>query len=137
MLLRNNHPNKQFVAEKDSLEEHSSSHTTLDLYKCGMCNKSFSLKSNMTAHMRSVHCEDWPYKCGLCNKCYVSKNYLIHHFKVYHGNQPQNIQQNASLTMGQKDTKLGQRIPLPQKNNESFVPSTSMNNHQYNPFLKY
>ncbi|KAJ9578515.1 hypothetical protein L9F63_005244, partial [Diploptera punctata] len=56
-------------------------------FKCSVCNKSFSLKTNLIRHL-SIHNKEKPYKCSLCNESFTQKYYLSQHQYVHSDEKP-------------------------------------------------
>ena len=53
-------------------------HAGLKPYSCGKCNKSFTLKSVLTRHVR-IHTGYRPFKCSACGKSFFQKKDLAGH----------------------------------------------------------
>lgn len=54
-------------------------------FKCTQCDRQFSYKSNLLAHIKVVHQKLLPYKCEFenCNKSYPSINRLRIHMRTH------------------------------------------------------
>jgi len=58
-------------------------------YKCGICNKSFSLKGTLKTHIW-IHTKNKPYKCLICNKSFSQASTLITHKVIHNAEKPFN-----------------------------------------------
>ncbi|XP_060873508.1 zinc finger protein 254-like [Metopolophium dirhodum] len=58
-------------------------------YKCGICNKSFSLKGTLKTHIW-IHKKNKPYKCFICNKSFSQASTLITHKVIHNAEKPFN-----------------------------------------------
>ena len=56
------------------------------LFFCDECGKSYTLKSNLTVHINSVH-KGVKHQCGFCETCFYSKSNLLKHVKSIHQNK--------------------------------------------------
>ncbi|XP_066950264.1 uncharacterized protein [Macrobrachium rosenbergii] len=60
--------------------------TTIQLepisYKCDHCLKNFTLKSNLTKHIR-LHTGEQPYSCNYCSRAFSHKSNLTRHIKLH------------------------------------------------------
>ncbi|CAH0602380.1 unnamed protein product [Chrysodeixis includens] len=61
--------------------QHMREHASLPVYRCDICNKSFSDSSNFTKH-KKVH-NFKVFVCDLCKKKFQSKNGLIKHLEMH------------------------------------------------------
>ena len=52
-------------------------------YNCDLCDKSFSAKTSLNLHIKSVH-ENVRYNCDRCEKSYSWKNQLDRHIRIVH-----------------------------------------------------
>ena len=57
------------------------------LYKCSMCDRSFSFKSTLVNHKRTVHVTKG-YVCALCNKGFPLHGDLVRHSYTHSPNKP-------------------------------------------------
>lgn len=58
---------------------------------CSICGKAFTLRSNLTVHMR-IHTGEAPYHCSICSKKFSDSNALKrHHVMHQRKNQTQQI----------------------------------------------
>lgn len=52
-------------------------------YKCTVCTKGFTKKSNLDIHMQT-HSGERPYECNLCIRKFTQSNMLKAHLKTIH-----------------------------------------------------
>ena len=76
---------KEFFSLQNSPSTHS--HVHQHPYKCGVCNKSFSRKSEHSVHMR-IHTGQHPYQCNICKKFFTRQNNLTVHLRIHRGECP-------------------------------------------------
>jgi len=61
--------------------------SSLDIYKCNECPKSFNTKIMLAYHSR-IHTGELPFECDLCGKAFSVPHYLMTHMRSHTGEKP-------------------------------------------------
>ena len=81
-------------SQKQALNKHISEirEEGKKLFKCDICDQSFSQKGNLTKHTASVHDSNKSFKCGICDHNFCQKaNLKIHVAEIHEGKKPKKI----------------------------------------------
>ncbi|XP_044743907.1 zinc finger protein 391-like [Chrysoperla carnea] len=77
--------NKQYQ-KIEALKYHEAKHTEERvLVYCEQCGQSFTTKSNLECHMKTVHSQERPYRCEQCPKRFKNMKTLNDHLKTHLG----------------------------------------------------
>ncbi|XP_030050723.1 zinc finger protein 25-like [Microcaecilia unicolor] len=71
-------------SRNSNLRIHERIHTGGELYKCPECDKSFTRKNHLSIHER-IHTGEKPFKCSECDKRFNQKSHLRTHEKIHTG----------------------------------------------------
>lgn len=74
-------------AHKSQVLQHMVSHSGTKPHTCHVCSKSYSQKGSLTQHMRT-HSGERPYACVTCGKTFIIKAMLMQHVRVHTGEKP-------------------------------------------------
>ena len=65
-------------SNKHSLNQHMNIHDELKAFKCDVCMKIFDRKSRLIQHFRT-HTGEKPFECKACNRKFTLKSHLVEH----------------------------------------------------------
>ena len=84
------HPTEELELESNINENENMSEIltkngidTSKIYKCGLCETSFSNAKGLTRHIDSVHLKK-KFRCNICSKEFNSKDNIMAHTKKFH-----------------------------------------------------
>uniref|UniRef100_A0A663MBG3 C2H2-type domain-containing protein n=1 Tax=Athene cunicularia TaxID=194338 RepID=A0A663MBG3_ATHCN len=69
------------------LVKHRQNHRGRGPYRCDVCGKRFSLKTNLVTHQR-IHTGERPFTCGVCGRRFNQKGNLVTHYRTHTGERP-------------------------------------------------
>ena len=75
---------KAFTSRKRLRSHHQNKHETNKKFKCGMCDKSFTVKAHFLGHLNS-HSDTKPHECEHCQKSFSYISSYQRHVKVCKG----------------------------------------------------
>ena len=74
---------KQFNSKRNFVRHHNAIHLKLKLYKCKICDKSYTdstpLRYHMEIHKLNFEPNKRHFKCSECDKSFMLQRYLDHH----------------------------------------------------------
>ncbi|XP_075901117.1 uncharacterized protein LOC142900614 [Nelusetta ayraudi] len=120
-------------ARKDHCREHEGTHTD-ERHVCQECNKSFSMRTSLTRHMK-VHTGEESQVCQECNQTFSLKKNLVRHMKIHTGERPyvcqtcaKSFRLKTSLKFHEK-THTGVRPHVCQECNKSYLLKKNLVRH--------
>lgn len=78
--------NKSFSV-KENLSVHRRIHTKERPYKCEVCSRAFEHSGKLHRHMR-IHTGERPHKCSVCSKTFIQSGQLVIHMRTHTGEKP-------------------------------------------------
>lgn len=76
-------------SQKSHLTQHSRTvHERLRPHKCDQCDMAFAKRYDLTSHVDAVHSKERPYECPTCRKTFAKKSNLTRHISYIHEKTP-------------------------------------------------
>eukprot|EP01084_Bolivina_argentea_P049435 90921_1 len=104
--------------------------------ECKQCHKTFSTKSVLTTHIRSVHNKETRFECDVCHKGFYFKSHCKQHYKIHTGEKPYKCNICCKAFARNHDYKDHYRIHTGEKPykcivcNKSFSSTSNKGKHQ-------
>jgi len=69
---------------KSYYHSHLVTHSKVKAHKCDTCGNCFTLKHNLTKHIKSIHTKELKYDCEICKYVFTERGSLLKHVKTVH-----------------------------------------------------
>ncbi|XP_064620563.1 zinc finger protein 112-like [Lineus longissimus] len=104
-----------------NFQKHCLIHTQVKRHKCDTCNKRFTQKSHLDAHIKAIHSNpNKEYRCHICEYVTMRSQSLNSHMKKHHKSKDKdNMQNNLSASSASVNVNNDQPVGIPTKSDVS------------------
>lgn len=75
-------------SQKSHLTQHIKTvHQKIKPYKCEYCGRAFGKRYDLTSHIDAVHRKERPHTCNICGKTFAKRSNLTRHIQQMHANR--------------------------------------------------